>query len=560
MDMPRSFSFGFVLCMYLYSRNKTTNPLPFHSETTIHYVAMLTACFMPGLFVTPRGVPAPAIPVVIFKERVAVFHQDAQCHLHGYLSCCTPANIRAIEKDGLDLSCRGLPRCVTVETLAQCLGDLPGACGIFNTPQLFVTVFLGHLEVLNKQRPVLFVGDTPLARLKTALAHVQSFHDRISPLSGALVQKWMARAGRLKLGDMGVKPRLCSPPSVLEPLHVERGFVAVEARGERAKVRVPDGLKFVFNGTLFAQPVDVSIWACSKGGLVAVVEVEVVVRRFTKATRGLCAHPGDVVGNTSLQTALETHIRDSVMHISPGAPTSLCALRGLDSLAKLMCTHAGPPGLTYAPGSAMGTMLYVCSNPPETLAEHFSGVVVDLCKYWDAPKRQMVVMHIGLLTPRPGHHGDRAIAVATPTSSERRSWTRSRCNNLPGLVATARRISASWDDACHLCGTPLSTHQESTNPVLIIGQGFDTFRTALHDTPSSLSKYNAERAALCARRPWFTPVAIKGCSSDPPVFTSTAFQSLVDTLDTHPTPFPLFVHAHCKLALARRCSSFLLTD
>jgi len=517
---------------------------------------MLVACFMPGLFVTPRSTPSKGTAVVIINQTVALFHQDVQCQLYGYLSCCGGATKRKMEKDCQHLSRRGCPQCIPVDTLVECLGDVPGVCGVFNTPQLFVAVFLHHLTKLEKWTPLLLVPGAPLATLRTKLQTLLIPFGSPGGLNECLVQKWVAKSGPLRPGGFGTRIKLLTPPRKHQPLAVKHGFVMVEGDEHKLKLHVAGGIRCTFNGTTISESVDVCIWACSMHGLVAVIEIDIAIGKFAKAVRRLCAEPFDVVGDTALQAIVESNVVGSSMHVAPGAPTTLCALRGLDAFVTCLCTHAGPPGLKYSPGSAMRTMLYVCSNPPAELADHFSGVSMDLCRHMGSHKRQMFVMHTGILAPACQEE-EVCRGATSLTFSERRSWTRNRCNQLPTLIAASRQCATSWSSPCFLCGSALATHQETTNSSLVIGQGFDTFRTHLHDKPSTLSRYNVERVALCETRPWFTAISIRGCVSDPPVFTGTVFKSLLATLGAHPTPFPLLVHAHCKHALLRRCSAVL---
>lgn len=507
-------------------------------------------CFMAGLFVTPCGRPSPCMPVYSIANTVVFLVSDVQAQVHGYLGSGAPEDRAALARDASLFAKAKRPPCVTLPCLVDCLGRLPGPCGALNTKHLFAAVFLANVEALAKKRPGGEGVSSPLAAAKQFLVDTGAAGEPPATLSPTLVHRWVAAAGWPTFGRPGCPVRLLSPPRTLPTLRVRHGFVLYDDHKTRVVTTLDTGLVYTLHGRPMVQSLDVHFWACSSLGLVAVVETRCVVRGFLDRILPFCAHE-EVVGALALQAGVQAATPGSPMHVAPGAPTTLCALRGLQTLVDHLCTHAGPSGLTARTGTLAQATLAVCSNPPPPLHLHFSGVLADLCGHLPPHTRQMVVMHVGLNSRgQDPYHPDPEHPPAA--FNDRRAWHRRRVSLLPWHLAQAATKVAQWALPCALCGDPLASHRDLTNPLLTIGPGFDTFRTHADDVPAALCKRDLHKAAACIALPYFHDTAVTGCLADPPVFLPGAFRALAT-----PDPPSLLVHTHCKYAFTLRCARFL---
>jgi len=475
---------------------------------------------------------------------------DVQAQVHGYLGSGASEDREALTKDSSWFTKTKRAPCVSLPCLVDCLGHLPGPCGIFNTKHLFAAVFLANVDALAKKRPGGGGVSGPLDAAKRFLVDTRAAGEPPAVLSPALVHRWVAAAGWPTFGRPGCVVKLLPPPRTFSALRVRHGFVVYDDDKTMVTTTLEAGLVYTLNGRPMTQPLHVHFWACPPLGLVAVVVTRVVVRAFLGRILPFCAHE-EVVGALALQAGVEAATPDSLMHVAPGMPTTLCAVRGLQTLVNHMCTHAGPAGLTARTGTLAQATVAVCSSPPPPLHHHFAGVLADLCGHLQPHIRQMVVMHVGLNSrgqdpchPEPGH--------SLVTLNDRKTWNRRRVSLLPWHLAQAASKAAQWELPCALCGNPLASHRYLANPLLTIGPGFDTFRTHTDDVPASLCKRDLTKAAACISLPYFRDTAVTGCLADPPVFLPGAFRALAN-----PDPPSLLVHTHCKCAFTLRCARFL---
>ena len=532
-------------------------------------------CHVAGLFTTAACAPCPAIPVYLKGSELMLREWDVTAALDSCWYLCPAEVLTAIKTQTKAMEKSRTPPMWTLDTLHKCLSTLPPPCGLLNTTNTCGAVLLGCLRILKLE-----ACPTASQVLDAAAAIVAPWVT--TPVPTLLLQRWIKTAGRPVMAAPWIS-KDCHPdgsrrhlgvhfltrPPQTPCLRVPMGLFrrprppahGVTGPGPLVGVCLPRGLGFTRHGCVLNMELHVIFWASPHKGLVAVVDINVLVPAFLRSlVRQTGCDTG--IGPLALCEALVRHA-DAVPSATPcpGCPRSLWALRALDALGVALADSVHALDLTPKQGLAFAATVALGRAPPPLVAPYLLHSLVDVLADMPPARQALFGWCVGSQRVFP-LEGDAAVGVPVPqprpqktSQAERRSVSRSRDAPLRGRVWTAKQREDTWQGQCVLCNTGLDVLRAKCASSVTIGPGFDTFETALAATPDSLGVLDLRIAHNATTRSPLALTHMCGSVAAPPVFDPSILEPLLG-LDTLPTA-TLFVHTVCKKTLLQRAAHFL---